>query len=150
VFAGGATANPTGYRAEPRCWSRVRSSTRALGTGKTLRTHRERKLRPYREAMDVPGPDGPDEGPDFVNRRRLLRLAGGISFASMRPARSGGRLHSITPLTLHHEYLPPTPVFSIRALTVVISLPPQIRWGVIRKNDSGFRISPSLPVAQRL
>jgi hypothetical protein len=31
----------------------------------------------------MPGPDRPDEGPDFVNRRRLLRLAGSISFASM-------------------------------------------------------------------
>jgi hypothetical protein len=62
-----------------------------------------------------------------VNRRQLLRLAGGVGVASMvgasssearaatsalllcrdawgaRPARAGGRPHSITRLTLHHE-----------------------------------------------
>jgi hypothetical protein len=112
--------------------------------------------------MDAPGPDRPDERPDFVSRRRLLLLAGSVSLASMvsacsstvrgnradsvsasatsatgasvttspspepltsrpvtlsatsvqllcrdawgaRPARPGGRPHTITRLTLHHE-----------------------------------------------
>jgi hypothetical protein len=95
-----------------------------------------RQLRPYREAMDVPGCDRPDVRPDSVNRRHLLQLAGGVGLASMvsacsrkaatsttsaslttatsalllcrdawgaRPARSGGRRHTITRMTLHHE-----------------------------------------------
>jgi hypothetical protein len=118
--------------------------------------------------MDALGPDWPDERPDSVSRRQLLRLAGSVGFASMvgacaskartdpattpnpssapnpaatsataasmttsppavsstsrplapstgsalllcrdawgaRPARAGGRSHSITRLTLHHE-----------------------------------------------
>jgi hypothetical protein len=86
----------------------------------------------------VPGHDGPDERPDAVNRRQMLRLAGGVGLASMlsacstppsaptsttsarliaatsaqllcrdawgaRPARSGGKPHTITRMTLHHE-----------------------------------------------
>src|SRR5579884_911410 len=122
--------------------------------------------------MDAVGPDRPDEGPDWVSRRRLLRLASGIGLASVvsacssqagmdsapksagaprqastpspaaasttgasqpktppsapttsppsalsttsarmicrdawgaRPARPGGRPHTITRMTLHHE-----------------------------------------------
>jgi len=86
--------------------------------------------------MDVPGRQRPDERPDSVNRRHLLRLAGSVGLASMvsacssktatsttsarltaatsalllcrkawgaRPARSGGRRHTITRMTLHHE-----------------------------------------------
>jgi N-acetylmuramoyl-L-alanine amidase len=108
---------------------------------------REQKLRPYREAMDLPWRDRPDERPDSVNRRQLLRLAGSVGLASVvsacstavgptpsstpnpaatattsaslmtatsalllcrdawgaRPARSGGRRHTITRMTLHHE-----------------------------------------------
>ena len=105
----------------------------------------------------MPGHDGPDERPDAVNRRQLLRLAGSVGLASMvsacssktpvdsvsastsgpkappiptpaaisstsasliattsalllcrdawgaRPARPGGRPHTITRMTLHHE-----------------------------------------------
>lgn len=107
-------------------------------------------------AMDAPAPDRPDEHPDFVSRRQLLRLAGGVGLAcavgacssqqrpptgprppspnlaatatdvsltapppttpsiasaqllcrdawGARPARSGGKPHSITRMTLHHE-----------------------------------------------
>jgi N-acetylmuramoyl-L-alanine amidase len=85
--------------------------------------------------MDVPGRDQPDERPDAINRRHLLRLAGGAGLASMvgacssaatsttsvrltsatsapllcrdawgaRPARAGGKRHTITRMTLHHE-----------------------------------------------
>ena len=85
--------------------------------------------------MDVPGRDRPGGRPDAVNRRQLLRLAGGAGLASMvgacssaatsttgvrltsatsaqllcrdawgaRPARSGGKPHTITRMTLHHE-----------------------------------------------
>jgi N-acetylmuramoyl-L-alanine amidase len=85
--------------------------------------------------MDAPAPDRPDEQPDFVDRRQLLRLAGSVGLASVvgacagttgmdvasaspgatsaqllcregwgaRPARSGGRPHTITRMTLHHE-----------------------------------------------
>ena len=91
-------------------------------------------------AMDVPAPDRPDERPDFVNRRRLLGLAGSVGAAAMvgacssetrmdsvstspppkpmastsalllcrdawgaRAARPGGKPHSVTRMTLHHE-----------------------------------------------
>jgi N-acetylmuramoyl-L-alanine amidase len=85
--------------------------------------------------MDVPGRDRPDERPDAINRRQLLRLAGSAGLASMvgacssaatstprvrlasatsapllcrdawgaRPARAGGKRHTITRMTLHHE-----------------------------------------------
>ena len=112
-------------------------------------------------AMDAAVPDRPDEHPDFVDRREVLRLAGSVGLASMlsacssttridsvsasetgptppsapspavtsatsartsaslttttsalllcrdawgaRPAGSGGRRHTITRMTLHHE-----------------------------------------------
>jgi len=77
-------------------------------------------------------PDPSDESPRLPDRRRLLALAGGVGMASMlggcststtgarltaststtllcrdawgaRPARPGGRPHTITRMTLHHE-----------------------------------------------
>jgi N-acetylmuramoyl-L-alanine amidase len=79
--------------------------------------------------MRAPAPDQPDEGPEFVSRRQLLRLAGSVGLASAigptgpalaapsitsaqllcrdawgaRPPRPGGRRHIITRMTLHHE-----------------------------------------------
>jgi hypothetical protein len=37
---------------------------------------RDRKFRPYREAMELPGRDGPDERPDSVGRIDDLLAAG--------------------------------------------------------------------------
>lgn len=80
--------------------------------------------------MDAPGHGRPDEGPVSVNRRQLLGLAGAAGLASMisscsvaafaapptsasqmlcrdaweaRPAHPGGKRHTITRMTLHHE-----------------------------------------------
>jgi N-acetylmuramoyl-L-alanine amidase len=76
--------------------------------------------------MRAPAPDQPGERPEFVSRRRLLRLAGGVGLASAigstvparaitspqllcrdawgaRPARAGGKRHTINRMTLHHE-----------------------------------------------
>jgi len=109
--------------------ARLSGSVHAVPTGKTKKSPRERKLRPYREAMEAPGRDGPDERTHPVNRRQLLRLAGGVGLASTigltapapaapgmtsaqlfcrdawgaRAARPGGKPHTITRMTLHHE-----------------------------------------------
>ncbi len=80
----------------------------------------------------MPAPDRPDEPPGLLDRRQLLTLAGGAGLASMlggcststtgarlttdssglllcrdawgaRAARPGGKPHTITRMTLHHE-----------------------------------------------
>jgi hypothetical protein len=67
---------------------------------------RERKFRPYREAMNVPGRDRPDECPDSVNRRQLLRLAGSVGLALMVSAcPSKARMDSVSTSATGHRLL---------------------------------------------
>lgn len=88
MFAGGATANPTGYRAEPAVLEQSPQQHAGTGYREDDKDARERKLRPY------PGEAGGDPRPPreplmhgWPSARRGVQSA---RRAGARPARTPG------------------------------------------------------------